>query len=686
MASEKLRSVIHFLVIVFIFSHIPVLVHGETAEKENYDRVLKAFSAMSVSPEERSLLADFGNFSSSLLVRSRDSSGVNREQGTFVFAVPLDAEFAVDTALSLTKLIKEKGSAVNILVAFLGGEKIKLPYDLPASSGTNMPTTSYSGLRDLLTLTDLPENWVLCYFDAAQSPESLVLRHGGQGYLAPLGIIKPLPALFRSFKIPWSFAIRFNSIYKLGLVEGPEALAIAWQEEVNCFILSGEKTGRGKTLTPEILSELMLNYAASLNFPILSPDRHYSFIPLPNGGFFFVTEGLTAAILLSVVAIFLFLYLLYSARNNAILVYHFRLIIKNFWFFILPLPLLVICLKVSALMYYLLLKIFNAPLAAANYAGFVLSLFLSMFVFFLPLAALDRLHFPQRGRFYGFAALIFCVSGILSAALLDFAYVPFFIWSFVFISTGALVSNSILIFIFSLLAPILAVLAFFNIFETGSTRLAELFIFSHWQAKEGWAVTIYVALLILPVLFLILRGVILFQKSFTINISLNKKIRLIALFVLAVTFILAMAAQILVYKLTNPAEKRFITEISGAEVNDDMLALIIDDIVFQDSRILTMELFTGGSPVRFDVFLESIDDKTLLPVYSAPVPFERTDDGKTIVFALGEEPANPFTMEIVLPLDFEGFLKATAIYNDSANDFLIVSKRASLEATTGIRH
>ena len=640
---------------------------------------------MPVSLEERSLLADFGNFSSSLLARSRESASTNREHGTFVLAVPLDAEFAVDTALSLTKLLKEKNNAVNILVAFLGGEKIKLPDDLLAPSNANMRTTSYSGLRDLLTLTDLPENWVLCYFDADQAPESLVLRHGGKGYLAPLSVIKPLPALFRSFNIPWSFAIRFNSIYKLGLVEGPEALAIAWQEEVNCFILSGKKISHGKTLTPDTLSELFLNYAISLNFPILSPDRHYSFISLPNSKYFFITEGITAAIILSIVAIFLFLYLLYSARNNAILIYHFWLIIKNFWFFIIPIPLLVICLKASTLLYYLLIRNFNAPFTVANHSGFLLSLFFAISAFSLSLAALDRLHFPQRARFYGFAALIFCILGILSAALLDFAYVPFFIWSFVFISIGVIVLNPILIFIFAILAPILAVFAFFNIFETGSTRLAELFIFSPWQAKEGWAVTIQVALLLLPVMFLFMRGFILFQKSFAINIQLNKKIRLIALSVLAVTIVFAMAAQILISKQKNLSEKRYITEISEVEGNDARLALLIDDIVFQDSRILTMNLLARSSPVRFDVSLESVDGKTLLPVYSAPVPFGRADDGKAIFFSMGEEPPNPFAMEIVLPLDFEGLLKAAAIYNDSANNFLIVSKRIRLEATTGIR-
>jgi len=699
MAIEKMRTGFYFPVIAFvlIFSQVPVLTHGETAEKENYNRVLKAFSGNSaylnmVSLEERPLLADFGNFRSSLLARNQYAAGVNRAQGTFVFAVPLDAEFAVDTALSLTSLLSQTDSTVNIFVAFLGGERNTLPDDLFAYANTNI--ISHSGLRDLLTLTDLPENWVLCYFDADEAPESLILRQGGRGYLAPLDIIRPLPDLFRAFNIPWSFTIRFNSLYKLGLVEGPEALVIAWEEEVNSFVLSGNKSGYGKTLTPEILAELMLNYAASLNFPLLSPDRHYSFLSLPNGKFFFVTEGITVAMLLSIVAIILFIYLLYSTRNNAILVYHFRLFLKYFWFFLIPLPLLIICLKASSFTYHLIYnafvhKIYSAPLTAANNAGLGLSLTLAIVVFFLPLPALNRIRFPQRARFYGFASVIFSALGILVAAYLDFAYVPFFIWAFVFISIGAIVSNYILIFIFAFSAPILAILAFLNILQTGSTRLAELFILSPWQAIEGWIVAIYLALLILPVLLLYTRGIILFQRSFkksSIVMKIpNRKTRHIVLSSLAATLVLSMTAQILVFKNKNPAKERLINEISETEGSGSVLTLLINDVVFQNSRILTMNLEASGDPVRFDVSLESMSEKTLLPVYSAPVPFERTDGGKRIDFVLGEEPSNPFTMEIVLPLDFESFLKARAIYNDSPDYFLVVNKSISLEATTETR-
>jgi hypothetical protein len=316
-----------------------------------------------------------------------------------------------------------------------------------------------------------------------------------------------------------------------------------------------------------------------------------------------------------------------------------------------------------------------------------------MFVFFLALLVLDRLHFPQRARFYGFSAMLFGIAGILSAVLLDFAYVPFFLWASVFIVIGAIMANPIVIFISAIFVPAFAIIAFFNILGTGSTRLAELIIFSPVYAKEGWTVIIQVALLTLPVLLLFSRGIILFQKSSFKNIAIKRKNMQILLSISVVILAFAMILQILILKHTNPIERRFVTEILETGEEGDIISLLINDIVFQDSRILTINLEARGSPIRFDVSLESVNEKTILPVYSAPVPFERTYDGKRIDFALGEEPSNPFVMEIVLPLEFEGSLKTTAIYNtrdpeidpgeiqNAGNYFLLVTRSVNLEAT-----
>ena len=647
------------------------------------------------STEERSLLAEYGGFGSSLFFRSRRITGDG--QGTFVFAVPLDADFSVDTALSMAGKLQSRESPVNILIAFLGNEKNELPVDLKSSYAPDK--VSHRGLRDLLTLTDMPENWVLCYMDADAQPDELILRHGRRGYVAPLSLIEPLPPLFLSRNIPFSFAVGNNSIYKLGLIEGPEALRIAWEEEVNGFLLSDRqgKIGRKhEEISPDSLAELLLEYSSSLDFPILNPDRHYSFIPFFGGKYFFATEGATVILILLVTGFFLSIYLLYSARYNAILVYHSRLFLKSFWIFLLFLPVLVICIKISGSLYFLLFRALNAPSGTANYTGVGLTFLTGILLFYLPSPVLDLVHFPQRARFYGFSALIFGIFGILSAAFMDFSYIPFFLLAFIFVFIAVIVSNPALVFLSSFSVLIFALAALLSIFETNRAGLSELFIFSSLATPENWTASIQVSLITLTILMLLKRGFILLRKSFRENKKPNRKSRLVFLPVIIIASIAAMVIQILILKQINRFDARIVTEIS--ETDGKTLSLSVNDIVFQDSRIITLNLGARGNPIRFDVSLDSFDERSLLPLYSSPVPYERVNDGKTIHFSLGEHPHNPLTIEIVLPLEFEGRLKAEAIYNtwdpeiapgekpESDNYYLLVTGNIGLDATTARRY
>ena len=668
-----------------------------------------ASTGNSIPFEERSLLSDFGAFGSSVLVRRQNAASNSRPLGTFVFAVPLYARFAVDTALAVVEKLFESDNSLNILVAFLGGERNELPEDLGPSHVHGR--TSHMGLHDLLGMVDMPENWVLCYFDADETPGELVIRHGIQGYVAPLEVIRYLPFLLTEKEISWSFTIRYNSIYKLGLVEGPEPLSIAWEEEVNGFVLSGTQENTGLTISHEALAELLLEYSSLLDLPVMNPDRHYSFFTVSNGNIYFATEGFTVTLLFIVIGILLFLYLLYSARYNAIIVYHIRLFFRSFWAFLVLLPWLVVSLKVSALIYSLLYKLLSAgPFSTVvahkgmiNYAGVGITFFLAVLVFFLPspMLSLDLLHFPRKARFYGFSAVIFGIIGILSASFLDFSYVPIFLWAFIFIFLGAVLPKPIPVFIVTLFIPIFAAFALLNIFETGSGKLLELFIFSEWNARGSWIVTIQIALLTLPVILLFGRGIILLRKSQykwpaiktdgTFK-SINRTIKIFSTAIAAL--ILIMIGQILLIKQKIPPELRYITTILETDDGEGILTLSVDDTVFQDSRIITLYLEADGNPLRFDVSLESQNDRTLLPVYSSSVPFEREDGGKRIEFYMGEYPSNPLTMEIVVPLEFEGSLDATAIYNkwdrtispgdepEAGQYILLVSKRTALKATT----
>ena len=682
----------YFLLLTGIFC-ISVFLYGQSPDEQNLTNVVKALNGIPF--ERRSLLADYGGFGASILVRSKNKNDTLQGEpaGTFVLAVPLYAGFAVDTALALVQKLKDREMPLNIIVAFLGDEMNKLP---PDQGGI-----SHKGLRDLLTLTDMPENWVLCYMDAQEPAEEMVIRHGIRGYVAPLEIIKPLPSLFNARLIPWTFGILHNEIYKLGLVEGPEVLTISWGEEVNGFVLSGKSPSRmtgAKTISPVDLADFFLDYALDLSFPILNADRHYSSIIVPGRNIVFLSEGITVILLLATTGFLLLLLLLYSAKYNTALFFHIRHFFKYFWIFaILPL-LLVLSIKVSGLIYSRLLHFLGAPSAAAGYAGVILVLLFSLLIFFLPSPLLDMVRFPRRAQFYGLSAVIIVFIGMFFAAFLDFSYVPVFLWTFFFVFLGAFFSNPVPAFLCIIIAPLFSLSALFDIINSGSNTIVQLFFSLPWNRRGNWMAAIQIALIALPLFLLVKREIIILQKRAHRGRESkpNRKYRLIIIPAsILLVFVVMVLQVLLIPKGGTGAERRYIVEEnSTGKTENEILRLAMDNVIFQNSKIITLTLGARGRPIRFDISLESANGSSLLPVYSAPVPFEREEAGKKINFSLGEYAPNPLTMEIVVPVNFDGKLKTEAVYNTwdpeidrkrktSSNDYILrVSQTIDLHPTS----
>ena len=605
--------------------------------------------------ERRSLLEDYGGFGSSVLVRS--AGEYDKALPVFVVAVPLNAEFAVNTALSMAeKLHSGNNSGVNtanILIAFLGDEENVLLED--------MGGFSHKGLRDLLTLADTSENCILCYIDIDEEPEKLVIRHGISGYVAPLNIVRPLPQIFKERDIPWNFRIRHSEIYKLGLVEGPKALFIAWDSEINGFVLSGSAKRNQVSISADNLSQCLLDYAGLLTISTIHEDRHYSYFNIPWIRTIFISEGLTVAFILIAAGLCLFHFLFSSARFHVALLFDIRQFFRLSWLVLILLPLMVISVKFSGSLYSFLLGLLSAGEKLANNTGAGLSVLLAGLIFFLPSPALDFIHFPRRAQFYGVSAVFFIAIGFFFAASLDFSYVRVFLWAFIFIFIGSQVKDPVAVFICVLMIPIFAVDAVINIIETNSNTFAELFINYGWKAPETWMAATITALFILPFSMLIRRGTILVQelKHRKARPKPNRKYRLILIPALIVSVLLIMVVQILLLH-EKPAPERRIYNVEDRQG----IRLVSKTVIFQDSRIITLLIEAEEIPVRFDVFIESKNDASLQPVYSASVPFTREDGGKRVNFSLGENPPNPLTIEIVLPLEFEGALIAAAVYNN----------------------
>ena len=642
------RKLFLLFLILFVFTSVSL----PAREEDNLNRVLEFLEQMpeSVSVSLRPLLAEFGGFGSSLLV-SNQIDEIEEQNGTFVFAVPLAASFAVDTALSLVERFAE--SEGRILVAFLGNEVNELPLDTGG--------VTHKGLRDLLTLTYMPENWVICYFDARSPPGGVVLSHGIRAYVTPLELLSPLPDLFSSRAIPWSFQIRHNNIFRLGLVEGPEALSIIRSSEVHGFLLSSADYD-GTAILPEDLADLLLEYSELLSFPVLNPDTHYSFLTFPGGRVLFVSELMKVILMLAASALFLLSYLSYTARFSAVLMFHVKLFFRHLFPFILLFSLFVISIKFSAFLYSLFFSLFYIPARTPGYISVVFILLLSLLIFSLSPLVFNFLRFPVRKRFYRSSAVIFIIFGIFISLLLDFSHIPVFFVVFAFFFIGTFFSNPIPVFLLALSLPLFALVTLSSIFITDSERLLTLFINAGWNSFDTWLIIIYTALLSLPAFLLARRGITL-SKMFlrrVIKISRKKRRKIIPAMIAAV--IIVMTLQMVIPLRGIPAERRFLDTSFYSEL-DEILTLNINDVVFLDSRIITLNLEARGSPVRFDVSILSMDERTLLPIYSTPVPVERSLDGKRINLFLGEYPPNPLDLEIVVPLGFHGRLEFAALYN-----------------------
>ena len=557
--------------------------------------------------EIRPLLTGFGGFGSNLIFRR---PGVSDTQGAFVLALPLENDFAVETALALAHMSLERQNMINIIIAFLADEKIILD-----NNGNK-----HKGLRDLLDLAEMPENWLLCYLDINERPPSLLLHNSGGGYTSPLNNISSLSRILNDNSIAWSFN-RGSSMAQI--------FPVAWDAEINSFLLTGGEADRESSpIEPQKLASILLEYSNTLSFPIYNADRHYSFLSLPGGRAFFISEGQKIFILFFIGIASLFLYMVYSTRNNLKVIYHIRLFARHFLYFFISLPLFALLFLLFRFIYFY----FGGMEGSSSLISILLLLILTLL---LPLPFKAKIN--KRAWFYGFSGVIWVVIGMVIAIFMDFTQVLIFLYAYCFVLLGASLSNPLLIFlsVFLLALPI------------------PYFI------SDPLLIIPQIFFLTLPIPLLIKRGIIILKMN-----KKNKRIHSFSAFkiipALMAIVILFMTIQILSIDRDDELESRYIIDEQESLIN-----LSLESVYFRDSRILKVALSAEGNPLRFDIELKGENNGingNYLPVYSATVPFSRREEGRIISFIMGENPPNPLHMEIVLPGNYKGDIHASAIY------------------------
>jgi hypothetical protein len=631
---------------------------GEGAVREE---LIRALEERNIPFTERFLFTEYGGFGSSVhVLLSPDSLVVPAEQ-TFILAVPLSVRgeeagdglpFRFEAALSFIEKVRFLND-ITIRVAFLGDEVPRLPEEFQKRS--------HIGLEDLYDLLDNPEDAVLWYLDVAGTPRGITIHHGTADTIAPLSILRPLPGICETYHVPYNFAVRFNELYKLKLIDGPSALRFAQSRDINALYISRDESffpwqmpspPPQEPIPAARFADMLAAYAASLQISAENLDYHFTVINL-LGKTLFVSEQLTVAALLISAALFFFALLLYSIMFRRVLIIRWQIFIRRSWILLVFLAFLMITLQGGGMFLSFLLERFRIPpQPSGTYGVAMLKLLVAMVLFSFLYPLPELLNIPRKRDFYGNAAVVLVTLGVLIAVVLDITLVPLFLWAFLFIFLGASVKNSFLVYTFGLFTPIQAAVAFINILSAGNDRLAEII------RSNDLFVGFYFAVILLPFMLIFKRGAALSQKGKAPRSLMALLIPRLVLLAGSLGIVFSYGYYMAKQPVSEPV-RRTIVETSEER---GILNIRSREIDFLERRITEVNLEAGGNPVRFDMYLDTGGSGTLPVIYSAPMPFELSEGRDSIEFILGEGPPNPFSTEIVIPLNFTGFLRVEALY------------------------
>jgi hypothetical protein len=649
---------------------IPGMLYGNNVENSRRALLTGILNERKIPFEIRPLFTEYGGFGSSIHVfLPAAPNGKAEKPGIFILAVPLsftgddrrNFPYAFEAALSLIDKILGEPLGTNVLVAFLGDEWSALG---PHTADPHL------GLADLYARLAVPEDTAMVYLDMYGDVTELVIHHGARRELAPLNLLRPLARLCDSRSIPYSLGIGSNELYKLGLADGPSALEFALPRELPALYLTGPGNGEAGI---GALDTLLFEYAASVDMDRENPDYHYVLFQ-GAGRIFFVPEYTTMILFLAVSAVLFLALLIYSVVFRYRLAIQWKVFFKRSWILVLFYLLLILSLKGAALLFQFLtgsaggVEAF-APPAALFYGTTAVQILFGAALFIVISPVGDRIYLPRRANFYGSASVMLVSLEILLAAFFDITFIPIFLWAFVFTFLAACIKRPSLIWLCSFLAFFLGFSTLLTLVRGGNRRLGSLIL------SGNTAIILYMALIALPFFTTIKRGILL-RAGAAKNRNPGRFI-LFTVFKHRIPGIVLLAVTALMLGISEFRFIRYPIRETAPRIIDDTaggtayLGMDVKDRVLLERRTLTITLEAPAPPLRFNLYLEVAAVDAIPVIYSAPMPsryIEDTDDPNrnSIEFILGEGPPNPFTTEIVLPLDFTGLLRAEALCPEPA--------------------
>lgn len=349
--------------------------------------------------------------------------------------------------------------AIETVIAFLKAMKGTETDKRIAAAFWGSDDGEFRGLEDLIPFLDYPENAVLTYLDFSFPPEEIAIHHGVRGGISPLAIVRPLSGALEKKDIPYRFNIHSHELYNLGLAEGPAVLEYAHAQEIPAVLLTAAGDVSGG-VTAELLAEALAGYARAVRWKTGGLDTHYSLFSYGDH-IFFLSEGLTLILILFLAGTGIALWLIRSMPGG----------LKKRY------P-----LKPGA-------PHQSEPQETPQQP---------------PSVSSEPVPFPGRypADHCAHIAIFLAILGILGGTLLDLSCAPAFIWNLAFTILGATLRLTPAVFICALLSPFKGIETIFQTLREG--------VFTGSLRPEIYPV---LALLVLPCLLLVLRGIILVMEQ-----------------------------------------------------------------------------------------------------------------------------------------------------------------------------
>jgi hypothetical protein len=648
-------------------------------EQERREALIDALNAREVLFEERSLFST-GGFGSSIYVNVHPETPNPNAAGTrLIVAIPLAGtkasegafSFGIEAGLAFIEAIREQSELLSIpvLIAFLGDETAKLPKE---------QRRPHLGLVDLYTTLDSPETTVLLYVDIETAPEQVLIHHGAAYTITARNALEGLNTLCKSQRLPYTLAVRFNELYKLGLVDGPDVITDAAEQDINALYLETGKrpqAANGATIAPQTLADTLVSYAASLALTLENLDYHFLILDF-FGNLIIISETLAVTLFALIMAVFFFALLVYTITHRKRWLMQWGSFIRRIWVPVLFVSIMTLCLEISGSFITLVSNVFAIDPRIVDYGRAGFRILMALFLFSLCSPLQQVLRIPRKAIFYGSIAMLFVTLGVFIAILFDITLIPLLLSVFLLTTLGGFIRIPFLTYLCAYTLPILCLSRLLNMFAVGGEKLAGIIL------SENIQTSLYFTVAMLPFMLILERAKALSERQHTFkkpsgisSVDTQRSI-IIRRLIGSAGVLLAGVVVFMVYMNglakvpLAEAERRNLVEEAGS-TSPDILTIKITTQVFLERRTVQINLSARGEPARFDLYLDSNDGSQPV-LYSTPMPFEANEQRNSLALLMGEGPPNPLTLEIVVPLDFFGVLRVEALYTawDPAIDSL----------------